>query len=409
MGGTPSDVRGSASRASTVSTLVTGGRVITPQGVVAGWVAIDGGRITAVGEGPAPAARSVVEAAGGWVVPGFVDIHCHGGGGASFTEGTAEAVSTAVDVHRGHGTTTLQASLVSAAPEELVRQIGSLRPAVRSGLLAGIHLEGPFLAEGRCGAHDPAALRAPEPELVDRLLAAGEGTVRMVTLAPELPHALPAVRRLVEAGVLAAVGHTDATADQARAAVDAGARVATHLFNAMRPLHHREPGPIAALLDDDRVVVELICDLVHLHPTVARLAARYAGPGRTAAVTDAIGAAGAGDGQYVLGGLPVTVTGGVPLLPGGALAGSSLTMDRAFANLVRGCGLTVEEAVHATSTTPAALLGLDSSVGAVRPGLDADLVVLDEEFTVRAVLAKGTRVPPAGRSDEAAPVGHPSR
>jgi len=371
--------------------LIAGGRVATPDGVLdPGWVLVEDGAISAVGEGdpPEPPDAERTEADGAWVVPGFVDIHCHGGGGAAFTE--PGQVRQAVEAHRRHGTTTMLASLVSRPVPELVEQVAALREFVTGGLLAGIHLEGPFLSAARCGAHDPAVLRPPDAASVDMLLAAGQGAIRMVTIAPELDGAVPAVKRLVDAGVLAAVGHTDARAEDVVPAVDAGASVATHLFNGMRPLHHREPGPIGTLLDDERVTVELICDLVHLHPTVVRLAARHAGSGRTVLITDAISAAGAGDGVYDIGGLEVTVTDGVPTLAGGgSLAGSTLTMDTAFRNLVHSCGLGVLEAVTASSTRPAELLGLGNVTGRIAPGYAADLVLLDETLHPDAVMKGG--------------------
>ncbi len=371
--------------------LIAGGRVATPDGVLdPGWVLVEDGAIGSVGDGAPPDRpdATTTDARGAWVVPGFVDIHCHGGGGASFTD--AGQVRQAVEAHRRHGTTTMLASLVSRPIPELAAQVAALREFVTGGLLAGVHLEGPFLSAARCGAHDPAVLRAPDAASVDTLLAAGQGTIRMVTIAPELDGAVPAVKRLVDAGVLAAVGHTDALAEDVVPAVDAGASVATHLFNGMRPLHHREPGPIGTLLDDERVTIELICDLVHLHPTVVRLAARHAGAGRTVLITDAIAAAGAGDGDYDIGGLEVTVTEGVPTLAGGdSLAGSTLTMDVAFRNLVHACGLGVGEAVTATSTRPAELLGLGAVTGRIAPGLAADLVMLDETLHPCAVMKAG--------------------
>jgi N-acetylglucosamine-6-phosphate deacetylase len=374
--------------------LIAGGRVATPGGVLdPGWVLVEDGSISAVGEGTTvdrPDARKT-EASGCWVVPGFVDIHCHGGGGAYFTD--AGQVEQAVAAHRRHGTTTMLASLVSRPVPELVEQVAALREFVTGGLLAGVHLEGPFLSAARCGAHDPAVLRPPDAASVDTLLATGQGTIRMVTIAPELDGAVPAVKRLVDAGVLAAVGHTDARAEDILPAVDAGASVATHLFNGMRPLHHREPGPIGTLLDDERVTVELICDLVHLHPTVVHLAARHASAQRTVLITDAISAAGAGDGVYEIGGLEVTVTDGVPTLAGGgSLAGSTLTMDTAFRNFVQNCGLGVLEAVAATATRPAELLGLGNVTGRIADGYAADLVLLDESLHPNAVMKGGAWV-----------------
>lgn len=378
-----------------MTTAVFGGRIVTPDGVLDdGTVGWSNGVIDQVTGDAGRTAADALDVTGCWVVPGFVDIHCHGGGGHSFSATDQTAVASAAGVHRRHGTTTQLASLVSEPIPELARQVKNLTELVQDGVFAGIHLEGPFLSAARCGAHDPAILRAPDPSSVRALLDAGRDAVRMVTLAPELPGAVTAVRMLTEAGVLAAIGHTDAVEAQVRPAVDAGATVATHLFNGMRPLHHREPGPVGALLDDDRVTVELICDLVHLHPTAVHLAARHAGPDRTVLVTDAIAAAAAGDGGYDIGGLKVTVRDGVPTLDdGGSLAGSSLTMDAAFRNFVVGCGLSVSAAASATATRPAALLGLSDKTGAVRSGLAADLVVLDADLHVRHVIHRGQLVP----------------
>jgi N-acetylglucosamine-6-phosphate deacetylase len=377
--------------------LITGGRVATPDGVLdPGWVLVDDGTISSVGSGAPPARpdATVTDATGSWVVPGFVDIHTHGGGGAAFTSDDPAHVRQVVDAHTAHGTTTMLASLVTRPVPELVEQVAALAELVQEGLIAGVHLEGPFLSAARCGAHDPAILRPPDPVSVDALLAAGRGTIRMVTVAPELEGAVPAVKRLVDAGVIAAIGHTDALADDVVPAVDAGASVATHLFNGMRPLHHREPGPIGVLLDDERVTVELICDLVHLHPTVVRLAARHAGAGRTVLITDAIAAAAAGDGVYDIGGLEVNVTNGVPTLAGGgSLAGSTLTMDTAFRNLVQSCGLGVLDAVAAASTRPAELLGLGNVTGRLAPGYAADVVLLDDALHTTSVMRRGEWVP----------------
>jgi N-acetylglucosamine-6-phosphate deacetylase len=370
--------------------VITGGRVAGLDRVVDdGWLAISGGVITEVGAG-APPEGNHVDVEGALVVPGFIDTHCHGGGGGSFSSGDPDELANAVRAHQRHGTTTMLASLVSDPIRELRGQMSALLDLVEDGEIAGIHLEGPFISQARCGAHDPAALLEPDTAALNELLRAGRGAVRMVTLAPELHGGVKAVRQLTESGVIAALGHTDGVEEQIRPAIDAGATVATHLFNGMRPLHHREPGPIGAMLDDERITVELICDLVHIHPTVVRLAARHVGPGRTVLVTDAMSATDAADGNYRLGRLEVDVTNGVATLAeNGSLAGSTLTMDIAFRNLVRGAKLDLLDAVRATSGNPAELLGIADRTGSLRAGLAADVVVLDDDLRPLKVLRRG--------------------
>ncbi|MFE1782463.1 N-acetylglucosamine-6-phosphate deacetylase [Streptomyces sp. NPDC059506] len=371
-------------------TVLTGARAVLPGGVAEGAVlAVEGGRFTEPPPGPVPP-QSVVDLSGYWVVPGFVDLHVHGGGGASYSAGTAEEALAVAALHRRHGTTTTVASTVTGGLDDLARQAAVLSELVEQGDLAGIHFEGPFISPGRCGAHDPALLRNPDPADVRRLVEAARGAARMVTLAPELPGGRESVRLLADLGVIAAVGHTDADYETVLKAVDAGASVATHLFNAMPAVGHRAPGPVPALLEDERVTVELINDGVHLHPSVLGLAFRAAGDRRVAFVTDAMGAAGAGDGRYRLGPLRVRVEGGVARLDeGGAIAGSTLTMDRAFKRAVTVDGLTVEQAVRAVSATPARLLGLSDRIGSLEPGKDADLVVLDSGFDLAGVMRRG--------------------
>jgi N-acetylglucosamine-6-phosphate deacetylase len=313
----------------------------------------------------------------------------HGGDGASFDAGDHDEARLALRFHRRHGTTTTLASLMTASLGELERSLVSLAGLVESGELAGVHLEGPFLNPARCGAHDPGLVRAPGRDELARLLAAGRGSVRMVTLAPELDGGLDAIRTVVENGAIAAVGHTDAGYELTRAALDAGATVATHLFNAMRPLHHRDPGPVPALLEDERVTLELICDGVHLHAGLVHAVLALAGPDRAALVTDAIAATGAGDGEYELGGRSVLVADGVARLAGSdTLAGSTLTMDAALRVAVS-AGVPVADAARSLSSTPARLLGLHERIGALEPGMDADLVVLDTDLHVEAVMTKG--------------------
>ncbi len=382
--------------------LLAGGRVVTPDRVLdPGWVRVTGDVIGAVGPGdardrPAPG-LPVADLRGRWVLPGFVDLHAHGGGGTSFTEGSADGARDAAAFHRGHGTTTLLASLVTAPLAELEARAALLAGLADEGVIAGLHLEGPFLSPVRCGAQDPQYMLAPDVAVFERLHTAARGHLRVITLAPELPGAAAVIRAAVRAGVTVAVGHTDATAEVTSAAVDAGATHATHLFNGMRPWHHREPGAAGALLDRDEVTCEIIADGVHLADMTVRLAARAAGPGRLVLVTDAMAAAGMRDGRYRLGSRQVEVAGGVARLLGaaghpGAIAGSTATMAGVVRHAVA-AGLPVTEAAAAAASTPARVLGLGERTGALRPGLAADLVVCDEEFRLGAVMRHGRWLP----------------
>ncbi|MEU8763644.1 N-acetylglucosamine-6-phosphate deacetylase [Streptomyces sp. NPDC048659] len=370
-----------------VSTVLTGARVVLPTGIVEnGRVIVEDGRIAGATREDAPS----LDLTGHWLVPGFVDMHNHGGGGASFTSGTVDEVLKGVHTHRLHGTTTVVASFVTGEMDFLTQRAGLLSELAEQGELAGLHFEGPFISPCRKGAHDETLLRDPDPAEVRKLIDAGRGQARMVTLATELPGGIDSVRLLAEHGVIAAIGHTDASYEQTQAAIDAGATVATHLFNAMPALGHRAPGPIAALLEDERITVELINDGTHLHPAALELAFHHAGADRVAFITDAMDAAGFGDGRYMLGPLEVEVKDSVArLVEGGSIAGSTLTLDRAFKRAATIDKLPVESVVQAISANPAKLLGIYDRVGSLEPGKDADLVVLDADFELKGVMRKG--------------------
>ncbi|TQS40280.1 N-acetylglucosamine-6-phosphate deacetylase [Cryptosporangium phraense] len=365
-------------------TLLTNARVVTPSGVLdPGWVRVDGTSIAEIGSGEA----SGVDLGGAWVLPGFIDLHVHGGGGHDFTA-SADDLAAGVAFHASRGTTRTLISLVTAPLDALETQLSWVADAVKTlpGVV-GAHLEGPFLASARCGAQNPAHLLDPTPAALDRLLDAGRGCVRVVTVAPERPGGPAAIEQLVAAGVIAAVGHTDADYATTLSAFERGASLVTHAFNGMRGLHHREPGPVPAALDAG-VARELINDGVHVHPAAARLLLR--GPDEVVLVTDAIDATGVGDGTYVLGGQDVVVSDGqARLASNGSLAGSTLTMDVAVRRAVVDVGMSVVDASVAASGTPARLLGLADRCGAIAPGLDADLVVLDESLRLTRVMRQG--------------------
>jgi N-acetylglucosamine-6-phosphate deacetylase len=286
----------------------------------------------------------------------------------------------------------LLASLVSSPFELMLAATKAYVPLVADGVIAGVHYEGPYLSEARCGAQNPAYLRDPSSVELTALIEAAAGTLRMVTLAPERPCAIDAVELLVRRGIVAALGHTDATYEQTLDAIAAGATVGTHVFNGMRPPHHRQPGPVFALLGAPSVVCEFVADGVHLHDGALSFATSVTGPGRVALITDAISATGMADGEYELGGQQVVVAAGVARLTrDGAIAGSTLTMDAALRHTVHS-GMSIVDACRATATTPAAAIGLGTEVGALRVGLRADLVELSADLQVVRVMRAGSWV-----------------
>lgn len=371
-------------------TVLRGASVVTPTCVLRdGWVSLAGHTITGVGRGAPPPGEAVVDLDGAWLFPGFIDLHAHGGGGYDYTASPND-LAAGVSFHRTHGTTRTLVSLVTAPVDALCEQsrwVATLaeRGPSPEGHVLGAHLEGPFLARERCGAQHPDHLIEPDQWMMARLLDAGRGFVRTVTVAPELPGAPRLIEYLASEGVIAAVGHTEASYDEAVVAFARGAGLLTHAFNAMRPLRHREPGPVLAALDAG-IACEVINDGVHVHPAIVRMMAR----GRMVLVTDAIDAAGHGDGEYRLGGRPVRVVNGqARLADDGSLAGSTLTMDEAVRRAVVEVGLPVEVASVAASGNPARVLGVADRCGAIAPGLDADLVLLDDELRVIRVMAQG--------------------
>lgn len=374
-------------------TVIYGERVLLPTGIARSTVLrCDRGLIV---EASPTSVDEVPDVAAAWILPGLVDIHVHGGGGGAF-DGSLESARTAAQHHIARGSTTLLASLMSAPVPDLLTSLNDLVVLVDEGLISGIHLEGPFLAEARRGAHARENLLAPDVTIVDELVAAGRGHVRQVTVAPELPGADAVIARLVELGIVAAIGHTDCSFEQARAAVEAGASLATHLFNGMRPVHHRDPGPVAACLASPDVVCEVIGDAVHLADDTVRTLFEILGPRRIALVTDAMAAAGMGDGEHWLGAQRVDVRFGVArAADSGALAGGTTSLLDIVLRAARRSGVPIADAVTAATSTPAAAAGLDSVAGAIAPGRPADLVLLDDDFALAAVLRAGRWVPGA--------------
>ncbi|QIZ99563.1 N-acetylglucosamine-6-phosphate deacetylase [Leifsonia sp. PS1209] len=349
----------------------------------------DDWRISVAGDQP----DAVTDADGAWVTPGFVDIHTHGGGGASFDDGE-DAIRTGMALHQKHGTTRFVLSLVTAPVDDLAVRVAGIAAMMQDDRrILGSHLEGPFLDVGHKGAHDPALLRQATPSDIELLLAAANGTLRQITLAPEQPGGLDAVRAFADAGVAVAVGHTAADYAQTLAAFDAGASILTHAFNGMDGIHHRAPGPVAAATHTAGVTLEIVNDGVHIHPEVVRMTFASA-PGRMALITDAMAAAGSSDGDYILGSLAVQVRDGVArLAEGGSIAGSTLTLDDALRRAVTEVGIPVEDAVLALTETPATAVGRGGDLGRLAAGYAADAVLLDDDFRVLQVFTAGAPLP----------------
>jgi len=355
------------------------------------WMIVDGDTIISVGSGQAPRKHHRINVAGRWLVPGFMDLHGHGGGGFSFDDGPS-GIGGALATHRAHGTTRSVISLVANPIATLRTSLAEIADiADADPLVLGSHLEGPFLSPGQAGAHNTDFLRDPTPAAVDDLLEAARGTLRQITLAPELPNALEAIDVLVEAGVVVAVGHTEAGFEQTRDAFDRGARMLTHAFNAMPGIHHRAPGPLVAAFEDDRVTIELILDGEHVHPDVAAMVFASAA-GRVALISDAMAAAGSDDGDYALGSLRVAVRGGLARLEGtSTIAGSTLTQDVSLRLAIEKVGVAPSVAVKALTLTPARALGLHHRHGLLAPGFAADAVLLEHDWSVSEVWANGLR------------------
>lgn len=348
-----------------------------------GWVRIEGGIVAARGAGPAtPEARegaTVVDV--DLVMPGLVDIHVHGALGIDFSR-PGDDPRPAIDHHRARGSTTLVATLATGEFAATERRLRELSPFVAAGELAGMHLEGPWLSARRRGAHAPTLLRAPDLREIDALLDAAAGTVRMVTLAPELPGAFEAIAALQAQGVVVAIGHSDADAATTAHAIDAGATVVTHLFNGMPPLHHREPGVAGTALAREDVAVELIADGIHVDDLVTDIVFRAAS-GRVLLVSDAMAATGLGDGAYELAGSRVVVSEGIArLADGSSLAGSTASLGVIVTRLLAR-GMPADTLAAAASTHPAAALGIRAPALAI--GDAADLVAFSHDGTRRTM------------------------
>lgn len=378
-------------------------RILTPHEEIGdGVIIVEGTKITEVGhrdEIRVPSGAADYVATGLTIVPGFVDVHIHGAGGHDVMEGEERALERITSAAARHGTTSIVATTVTAPLENTCRSIEGIAQYIRihenaeeNGQLAaevlGIHLEGPFINPARRGVHPADAIMRPSTEILDKLLKAGDGLVKILTLAPELPGAMELIESAVGAGVVAAMGHTDADYEQARAAIRAGARHAVHTYNAMRPFSHRDPGILGAIMTDPEVTAEVIADGVHVAVAAIQVLIGAKGFDSVLLVSDGIAATGMRDGSYRLGNFEVSVKDGVARNAEGKLAGSTLTLDRALRNVVA-LGAPLIEAVRMATLHPARRLGLGGKKGVIAPGADADLVALTPDLRVAGVMTRG--------------------
>jgi N-acetylglucosamine-6-phosphate deacetylase len=385
------------------TTLIHAARALAPTGEIAdAGILIREGVIEAIGprEGMSlPVDSNEISATNKSAIPGFVDVHIHGAGGRDVMEATTEAMATVTKTVARRGTTSIVATTVTASADDICRSSEGIAKYIamqhesdhaRAEVL-GIHFEGPFLSEIRRGVHPAEWLRLPSAELLDRFLAAAGGNARILTIAPELLGAMPCIDAARKAGIVVAIGHTDATYEQARAAIAHGAHHAVHVYNAMRPFSHRDSGVLGAILTTPNVTAELIADGVHVEEAAMRLLLQAKSADCVILVSDGISATGMPDGKYMLGQFEVTVSEGVARNSEGKLAGSTLTLDRALRN-VMALGKSFEQTVRMLTLNPAGLLGVEFKKGALRVGADADILLMDEAMQLAGVWVRGVAV-----------------
>lgn len=376
-------------------TIIQGGTILTPSETKEDHtIVIENGSIADV-TAESVAARNddeLIDASGFWVTPGLIDLHIHGSGGYDTMTASGDAFQGMARFLAQHGVTTFLPTTVSADGRAIGNVLGAalkLSDPYAVATIAGIHIEGPFLNPNNLGAQPPEAVRQPDLDELQRWIS--DRIVRLITIAPEVEGALTFIERAVEAGIKIALGHTSASYEQFSQAIDAGASQSTHTFNSMSALHHRHPGPIGAILTDDRIFAQVIVDGVHLHPAVVDLIIRTKGINRVILISDAISATGMDDGEYDLGGHLVIVDNGIARIQAGNLAGSTLTLDQALRNVVQFTNLGFEEALQMATVVPANAMRWWNK-GTLVPGADADIVIFNRDLEVEMTIVGGKLV-----------------
>lgn len=381
------------------------GSVVTPEGIIEdGALVMQDGILQYVGtaaEIPATLKKEAVqgETRSGYLLPGFIDIHVHGGNGADFMDANPEALDRITSFHASQGTTSMLATTMTAPKDRIEQVLAGVHAYISRGSdyaqLAGVHLEGPFISPKWPGAQNPEHIAAPNVNWVQEWHGSYPGLIKQLTLAPEREGALELISWLRDHDITAALGHTDASFEDVEAAVEAGLRHAVHTFNAMTPLHHRKPGVVGAVMYDQRIEAEVIADGIHVHPAAVAVLARLKRDHNLILITDAMSAAGLEDGHYMIGDLPVIVQAGVARLEDGVtLAGSTLTMIEGFRFLVQEVGLSITEASLAASLNPAMSIGIDKQTGSLEAGKQADVLFLGPDLDLKSVWIHGKPLAP---------------
>lgn len=377
-----------------MTTIVVGGTLVTPdQELPDHSLVLEDGKIVEIRPAGPEKGNAIIQARNSIITPGLIDVHVHGSLGSDTMDATPTALAVMGSYFAAHGITSFLATTITAPSEQIKSAIDNVSDCLdqKGGTqLLGVHLEGPYLSAKYRGAQPDDHLRAPDPNEYGAWL--DTGVVRLVTLAPELPGASELIQLGAARGIQFAVGHSAADYDTVVRAADLGLRQATHTFNGMAGLHHREPGTVGAVLSDERIYAQVIADGVHLHPAVFKILMRVKGVGRTILITDAMRATGLPDGEYELGAQRIVVKQGVARAPNGSLAGSTLTLDAALRNAARFAGLSVREALPMATSVPAEALGLAGKKGSLQPGADADITIFDQNFEVQKTIVGGELV-----------------
>jgi len=378
-------------------TIISNGTIITPfQSLENKAISIEKGKITDIKERKVmdiPAGVEVIDAGNGFVVPGFIDIHVHGGGGSDIMDGKYKAVKQVATTHSRFGTTAFLPTTMTMSKDKIIESLKSIHEAFIKGTgaaeILGVNLEGPYISSEKKGAQKEKDIKkASTREFLEFNKASGN-LIRLITIAPEMPGAIDFIRWLHKQGVIVSVGHSNATYKQVQEGIKAGLTHVTHTFNAMRGFNHREPGVVGAALSSPKLILEMIADGIHLHPVAMKILIKIKEIGKIVLITDAMRAASKPEGTYNLGGQEVTVVRGQARLKDGTLAGSVLTMDKAVCNMVDKVGVSLTEAIQMATASPARCLGVESKKGSLEPGKDADIVILNKKLKVELTMVKG--------------------